>query len=104
MWQPLGNEKGGLSEMWLMSSESGTSGGRLMPARSLSTSSMMPMPRSVPAMVKRPRANSMSTGAASSTWAAICLPLSISSSPASRKAWLATSADFEPPVPPPTLS
>ena len=25
-------------------------------------------------------------------------------SPASRKAWLATSADFEPPVPPPTLS
>ena len=62
------------------------------------------MPRSVPAIAKRPRANSMSTAEASSTWAAICLPCSITLSPASRKAWLATSADFEPPVPPPTLS
>jgi aerobic carbon-monoxide dehydrogenase large subunit len=59
----------------------GTSGGRLMPARSLSASSMMLMLRSVPAMVKRPRANSMSAADASSTCAAISLPVSISLSP-----------------------
>ncbi len=43
-----------------MSSVFGTPSGSLRPARSFSASSMMPIERSVPAMVKRPRANSMS--------------------------------------------
>ena len=54
-WQPFGNADGiGSSVTCLTSSEFGTPSGSFSPPRSLSASSMMPIERSVPAMVKRP--------------------------------------------------
>ena len=62
---------------------------------------MMPMPRSVPAMVKRPAENSISATAASSTWAAICRPRAITASPAAMIAAPEFMMLRDPPVPPP---
>src|SRR6266567_4571041 len=60
--------------------------------------------RSVPAMTKRPAANSMSVSAASSTKPAIFLPRSITSSDASTIAVPVAVIDRDPPVPPPNTS
>ena len=60
---------------------------------------MMPMPRSVPAMVKRPSANSMSPSAASSRCAAACLPLAMTSAEDSTIAIPVAVIEREPPVP-----
>ena len=58
----------------MTSSDCGASGGSLTRRRAACrASSMMPIARSVPAITKRPSANSMSAAAASSTCAAICL-------------------------------
>ena len=57
---------------------SGTPSG-ILPSRSRCASSMMPIERSVPAMVKRPPANSMSPSAASIRCAAACLPFAMTS-------------------------
>ena len=62
---------------------------------------MMPIERSVPAMVKRPAANSMSPADASSTKPAICLPFSITWSAPSTIAVPLAYIEREPPVPPP---
>ena len=86
------------------SSVFGTPSGSFGPSRSVCASSMMPMPRSVPAMLKRPRSNSMSAAAASSTWAAICRPCSMQSALASTIAAPDAIMLFEPPVPPPAIS
>ena len=64
----------------------------------------MPMPRSVPAMVKRPRENSMSAAAASSRWAASLRPFSMTTWLASTIALPLCMIEREPPVPPPAMS
>ena len=87
MWQPFGKFEGAVSCTSLTSSVCGTPEGSLiLPVRSRSASSIRPIERSVPAMTKRPRANSMSATAASSACAAICLPLSMTLLPASMMA------------------
>ena len=55
-------------------------------------------------MTKRPRRNSISATAASSTWAAICRPCSMTLSLAATIAVPLAISDFEPPVPPPAIS
>src|SRR5579883_753793 len=77
MWQPLGKADGRLSMTVCTSSESGTSPGSSTPRLSCSARSISPIERSVPAMMKWPRLNSMSSTAASRIWAAIFLPFSI---------------------------
>ena len=94
MWQPLGKVSG-VSALVLVSRSSGISPRFFIslarPARSNSE-----MPRSVPTTLKRPPRYSMSASAASSTVAAIALPLATSASTVLIMAWLTVMAERDP--------
>ena len=64
----------------------------------------MPMPRSVPAMAKRPPANSISSTPASSRCAAASLPFSMIFAEASTIAMPLAVMEREPPVPLPACT
>src|SRR5229473_1028342 len=95
-WQPFGKQDGTGSLAILTSSVLGASSGSLTPACSLAASSNRPTERSVPAMVNRPLANSMSATAASSTWEAASLPCSTTLLIASTIAMLLDAAERDP--------
>lgn len=103
-WQPFGKVETIASVACETSSVVGTSAGSACAVRSCWARSSRPIARSVPATTNRPRTNSMSAGAVSSTCAAACRPTSITFRLASWIACPLAVIDRDPPVPPPAIS